>query len=44
MPVTSFTPNNEPDTLYPRGWFVDMVTLERKINDLMAKLSKIIET
>jgi hypothetical protein len=44
MPITSFTPNNEPDTLFPRGWFVDMVTLERKINDLMAKLSKIIET
>jgi len=44
MPVTSFTPMGDPDKLYPRGWYVDMLPLEREINELFAKLANIVRT
>lgn len=44
LPVTSFSPMGDPDKLYPRGWFVDMLPLEREINELFAKLANIVRT
>ena len=44
MPVEYYTPNNEPEELYPRWWYVDMLTTAMKINDIIAKMSMIIET
>ncbi len=44
MPVTAFNPGGDPDKLYPRGWFVDMLALEKEINELMSKLFAISKT
>lgn len=44
MPVTAYSPMGDPDELYPRGWFEDMIPLEKKINELVAKLITITET
>jgi hypothetical protein len=44
MPVTYYAPQADPGDLYPRGWFVDMIELEREINLLLAKMSTIIKT
>lgn len=44
LSVTPFTPMGDPDKLYPRGWFVDMLSLEREINELFAKLANIVRT
>lgn len=44
MPVTYYSPLNSPDDIYPRGWFVDMLALEREINTLLAKMLKISKT
>lgn len=44
FPFTYFTPMNEPENLYPRGWYVDMVVLEREINMLIDKINKIVKT
>lgn len=44
MPVTAFNPGGDPDKLYPRGWFVDMLALEKEINELLAKLFTISKT
>jgi len=44
IPVEHFTPMNEPENLFPRGWYVDMVVMEREINELIQKLNKIIKT
>lgn len=42
--MTCFTPGGDPDKLYPRGWFVDMLALEREINELLHKLFTISKT
>lgn len=44
MPVTFYAPQADPGELYPRGWFVDMIELEKEINLLIAKMSTIIKT
>ena len=44
MPVTYYAPQADPGELYPRGWFVDMIELEKEINLLIAKMSTIIKT
>lgn len=44
LPFTYFTPMNEPESLYPKGWYVDMLNLDREINLLVDKINKIIKT
>jgi len=44
LPVTYFSPMNEPEKLYPRWWYVDMIELEREINLLIQKINKIVKT
>lgn len=44
MPVTYYAPQADPGELYPRGWFVDMIELEKEINLLISKMSTIIKT
>lgn len=44
LSVTAFTPGWDPDKLYPRWWFVDMLTLEKEINELITKLFVISKT
>lgn len=44
LPLTWFAPMGEPETLYPRGWYTDMLPLEREINRLILKINNIIKT
>jgi hypothetical protein len=44
IPVTFYAPMADPGEIYPRGWFVDMVDIEREINLLMQKMNMIIKT
>lgn len=44
MPVTYYAPQADPGELYPRGWFVDMIELEREINILISKMNTIVKT
>lgn len=44
MPVTYYTPTHDPEELYPRSWYADLVTMEREINELMIKINNIIKT
>lgn len=44
LPVTYYAPQAIPGEIYPRGWFSDMIEIEREINLLFQKLSTIIKT
>lgn len=44
LPVTWFAPQDEPEELYPRGWYTDMLPLEREVNMLIKKLNNIVKT
>ena len=44
MPVTYYAPQADPGELYPRGWFVDMIEIEKEINLLIQRMSTIIKT
>ncbi len=44
IPISPFTPAAEPDDKYPRSWYSDMLQLDRKINEIVAKFSKIVDT
>jgi hypothetical protein len=44
IPVTWYSPVGDPNELYPKGWFVDMLPLEREVNELIQKMSMIIKT
>jgi len=44
LPFTYYTTMNDPESLYPRGWYVDMLELEREINQLIEKINKIVKS
>jgi len=44
LPITYFTAMNEPEELYPKGWYVDMLTLDKEINELILKINNIVKT
>ena len=44
IPVSPFVPNGEPEELFPRSWYADMLSLDRKINEVVQKFSKIVDT
>ena len=44
IPATYFAPQADPGELYNRGWFVDMIDIEREINILVTKMNTIIKT
>ena len=44
LPVTWFAPLGEPEVLYPRSWYFDMLALDREVNLLIAKMNNIVKT
>lgn len=44
LPVTWFAPQYEPEKLYPRSWYADMLVLDREVQLLIAKINNIIKT
>lgn len=44
VPATWFSPIGDPGELYPKGWFVDMLPLEREVNEMIMKMATIVKT
>lgn len=44
LPVTPYAPQYEPEQLYPRSWYADMLVLDREISNLIKKINNIVKT
>ena len=44
LPVTPYAPQYEPEQLYPRSWYADMLALDREISNLIKKINNIVKT